>query len=101
MRKHVNRILQSGVKAHKEASSMMPKCQITHAIIPTEEELYPGVLSDKERKLYDLIAKRFLAVLMNPFEYEETTVITKIGSETFTAKRGKLCKLDWLESRVR
>ncbi|AZV54713.1 DNA topoisomerase III [Bacillus pumilus] len=85
---HVNRILQSGVKAHKGFVNDA-KVSDHHAIIPTEEELYPGALSDKERKLYDLIAKRFLAVLMNPFEYEETTVIAKIGSETFTAK-GKI-----------
>ncbi len=85
---HVNRILQSGVKAHKGFVNDA-KVSDHHAIIPTEEELYPSALSDKERKLYDLIAKRFLAVLMNPFEYEETTVIAKIGSETFTAK-GKI-----------
>lgn len=85
---HVNRILQSGIKAHKGFVNDA-KVSDHHAIIPTEEELYPGALSDKERKLYDLIAKRFLAVLMTPFEYEETTVIAKIGSETFTAK-GKI-----------
>ncbi|GJI60434.1 DNA topoisomerase III [Bacillus altitudinis] len=85
---HVNRILQSGIKAHKGFVNDA-KVSDHHAIIPTEEELYPGALSDKERKLYDLIAKRFLAVLMTPFEYEETTVIAKIGSDTFTAK-GKI-----------
>ncbi|WP_368197825.1 DNA topoisomerase III [Bacillus pumilus] len=91
---HVNRILQSGVKAHKGFVNDA-KVSDHHAIIPTEEELYPGVLSDKERKLYDLIAKRFLAVLMNPFEYEETTVITKIGSETFTAKGKTVQAAGW------
>ncbi|MDR7250297.1 DNA topoisomerase III [Bacillus pumilus] len=91
---HVNRILQSGVKAHKGFVNDA-KVSDHHAIIPTEEELYPGVLSDKERKLYDLIAKRFLAVLMNPFEYEETTVIIKIGSETFTAKGKTVQAAGW------
>lgn len=62
---HVNRILQSGIKAHKGFVNDA-KVSDHHAIIPTEEELYPGALSDKERKLYDLIAKRFLAVLMTP-----------------------------------
>ncbi|GMG77494.1 DNA topoisomerase III [Bacillus safensis] len=91
---HVNRILQSGVKAHKGFVNDA-KVSDHHAIIPTEEELYPGALSDKERKLYDLIAKRFLAVLMNPFEYEETTVIAKIGSETFTAKGKTVQSAGW------
>ncbi|WP_456265732.1 MULTISPECIES: DNA topoisomerase III [unclassified Bacillus (in: firmicutes)] len=91
---HVNRILQSGVKAHKGFVNDA-KVSDHHAIIPTEEELYPGALSDKERKLYDIIAKRFLAVLMNPFEYEETTVIAKIGSETFTAKGKTVQSAGW------
>ncbi|MGL6105041.1 DNA topoisomerase III, partial [Romboutsia sp.] len=32
-----------------------------HAIIPTEERVFLGDLSDKERKIYDLVVKRFLS----------------------------------------
>ncbi|WP_090446431.1 DNA topoisomerase III [Natronincola peptidivorans] len=60
-----------------------------HAIIPTEEPAYLGALSDKERKIYDLVIKRFLAVLYPPFEYEQTTIKAKLGNETFIAK-GKI-----------
>ncbi|MDR0139035.1 DNA topoisomerase III [Metabacillus idriensis] len=57
-----------------------------HAIIPTEETVMASAFSDKERKIYDLVVKRFLAVLSPPFEYEQTTLTCKIGQETFLAK---------------
>ncbi|MFE7084479.1 DNA topoisomerase III, partial [Priestia megaterium] len=82
---YVNQILKRGVKAHKGFVNDA-KVSDHHAIIPTEEPLILSSLSDKERKLYDLIAKRFLAVLMPAFEYEETKVTADIGGETFTAK---------------
>ena len=57
-----------------------------HAIIPTEQTALLTDLSDKERKIFDLVVKRFLAVLSKPFVYEQTTLTAKIGSETFVAK---------------
>ncbi|WP_430534907.1 DNA topoisomerase III [Listeria rocourtiae] len=66
-----------------------------HAIIPTEEMPSLSDLNDRERKIYDLVVKRFLAVLSTPFVYEETAVQAKIGSETFGLK-GKVVKsLGW------
>jgi DNA topoisomerase-3 len=50
-----------------------------HAIIPTEQTVFISSLSDKERKIYDLVVKRFFAVLYPPFEYEQTTIKAKIG----------------------
>jgi DNA topoisomerase-3 len=52
-----------------------------HAIIPTEQTVFLKDLSDKERKIYDLVVKRFLAVLSKPYEFEKITVIGMIGSE--------------------
>ncbi|OMI04976.1 DNA topoisomerase III [Bacillus swezeyi] len=91
---HVTRILKRGIKAGK---SFVNDAKVSdhHAIIPTEEPLALGALSDKERKLYDLIAKRFLAVLMPPFEYEETKVFAEIGGETFTAKGKTVQSQGW------
>jgi len=60
-----------------------------HAIIPTEQPPLLSSLSDSERKIYDLVVKRFLAVLYPPFEYEQTTIKSKIGGELFIAK-GKI-----------
>ncbi|MBC1316854.1 DNA topoisomerase III [Listeria booriae] len=66
-----------------------------HAIIPTEETPSLSDLNDLERKIYDLVVKRFLAVLSAPFTYEETAVQAKIGDETFGLK-GKVVKsLGW------
>lgn len=62
-----------------------------HAIIPTEEA--PNILkmSNEEKKIYDMVVKRFLSVLMPPFEYEQTTATVKIKNEHFIAK-GKVVK---------
>lgn len=60
-----------------------------HAIIPTEQSVLLSSLSDKERKIYDLVIKRFLAVLYPPFEYTQVTLKSKIGPEFFSA-RGKI-----------
>ncbi len=55
-------------------------------------------LNNKERKIYDLVVKRFLAVLYPPFEYEQTTIHTKIGGEEkFIAKGKRVIKEGWKE----
>lgn len=62
-----------------------------HAIIPTEQPVFLQDLTDKERKIYDLVVKRFLAVLSKPFEFEKIVVMGNIGKEVFEAK-GKVTK---------
>lgn len=62
-----------------------------HAIIPTEEQVELWRLSGAERNIFDLVARRFLAVLLPPFEYEEVTLTLTIDGETFHA-RGKVVK---------
>lgn len=62
-----------------------------HAIIPTEESAELYRLSGPERNIYDLVVRRFLAVLLPPFEYEETRLTLTVEGETFTAK-GKIVK---------
>ncbi|MGL4374714.1 MAG: DNA topoisomerase, partial [Turicibacter sp.] len=64
-----------------------------HAIIPTEQTAILPSLSDKEKKIFDLVVKRFLAVLSAPFEYEETQIVAAIGSENFTAKGRRVINL--------
>ncbi len=68
-----------------------------HAIIPTEQPAFLGSLSDTEKKIYDLVVKRFLAVLYPPFEYEETTIKAKIGHELFTARGKTVIAQGWKE----
>lgn len=62
-----------------------------HAIIPTEEPVFLNKLSREEMKVYDLIVKRFLALLSPAFEYERTTVRADFCGEVFSAK-GKIVK---------
>ena len=66
-----------------------------HAIIPTEQPAFLGDLNDQERKIYDLVVKRFLAVLYPPFEYEQTTVRAAIGEERFIAKGKRVIAQGW------
>lgn len=54
-----------------------------HAIIPTEQPLKLSSLNEDEKKLYDLIARRFLAVLYPPYIYNRITVVTSINGENF------------------
>ena len=63
-----------------------------HAIIPTEQPATLSRLSSEELKIYDLIVRRFIAVLSPAFEYEQTTVKAAIKGEIFTTQ-GRIVKL--------
>jgi len=64
-----------------------------HAIIPTDEGVVLSALDADERKIYDLIVKRFLAVLYPPYKYDRVTLITAVEGENFFS-RGKTVT-DW------
>ncbi len=68
-----------------------------HAIIPTEEPANLSKLSIREKKIYDLVIRRFLAVLYPPFEYEQTTIKADIGGESFVARGKIVLKKGWQE----
>ena len=59
-----------------------------HALLPTEEPVELWRLTGPERNIYDLIVRRFLAVLLPPFEYEEVALTLEVEGETLHA-RGK------------
>jgi DNA topoisomerase-3 len=65
------------------------KVQDHHAIIPTRSEHDLGRMGQDELKVYDLVAKRFLAVFHPPARYQRTTVVTEVEEETFRT-RGKI-----------
>lgn len=83
----------------KENKSFVDNSKVTdhHAIIPTEQRVFLSELNDKERRIYDLVVKRFLAVLYPPFEYEQTTIRAKIGAETFIARGKTILSQGWKE----
>ena len=57
-----------------------------HAIIPTEQPVILAQLSVDERKIFDLVVRRFLAVLYPPYEYEQTKITLECEGETFFAE---------------
>lgn len=68
-----------------------------HAIIPTEEPVLLSSLDYKERKIYDLVVKRFMSVLYPPYEAEEYSIKAEINDENFTTKYEKTINKGWKE----
>jgi DNA topoisomerase-3 len=62
-----------------------------HAIIPTDEQIDLFRLSPEERNIFDLVVRRFIAVLSPAFEYEEIKIKLTVGKQEFYAK-GKTVK---------
>jgi DNA topoisomerase III len=60
-----------------------------HAIIPTDVDHDLGRFSPDERRVFDLVARRFLAVFHPPARYARTTVVTLVEEERFRT-RGKV-----------
>lgn len=83
-------VLRGKIQAHK---GFVDDSKISdhHAIIPTEERVNLANLSSEERRVYDLVIKRFISVMLPPFEYIQTTVKAEINGEIFVAS-GKVIK---------
>ena len=60
-----------------------------HAIIPTEQFVDLTHMTNEERKIYDLVVRRFLSAFCPPCRYEETVIYAESGREQFVA-RGKV-----------
>jgi DNA topoisomerase-3 len=60
-----------------------------HAIIPTDIDHDVSAFTPDERRVFDLIARRFLAVFHPPARYARTTVVTLVEEERFRT-RGKI-----------
>lgn len=64
-----------------------------HAIIPLAP-LPPNVSAD-EKKIYDLILRKFIGAFMSDYEYETTTVVTRLGRYRFITKGKRDINLGW------
>ena len=60
-----------------------------HAIIPTNSDHALEKMNDDDRRVYDLVARRFLAVFHPDAEFENTRVETTVASYIFRT-RGKV-----------
>ena len=62
-----------------------------HAIIPTEQFVQLDHMTNEERKIYDMVVRRFLSVLYPPFVYEQVSMEGTVAGELFAAG-GKVVK---------
>jgi DNA topoisomerase-3 len=66
-----------------------------HALIPTRSQHDVGRMSDDERRVYDLVAKRFLAVFHPDAVWERTRVETTVASHAFRTSGRVLIEAGW------
>ena len=66
-----------------------------HAIIPTGQR--PDNLSELERKVYNLVALRFIAAFYPDCEVSNTTVLAKAGDVDFKVTGRQILKMGWRE----
>ena len=64
-----------------------------HAIIPTGEK--PGDITDIERRVYDLVTKRFIAVFCPDCQYAQTTVLASSAGVPFKATGRTILSEGW------
>ena len=90
----IGELLRNGIKTSKR---IVDDSKVTdhHAIIPTEEYARLSDLTSEERRIYDLVVKRFLAVFCADFEYMQTTVKIDIDHEIFSAKGKIITQKGW------
>lgn len=68
-----------------------------HAIIPTDETVILSALSNEERKLYDLIVRRFLSLFYPAARFEQATLTVEVEGETFTTRGTTVLEQGWRE----
>ena len=78
---YVEFIKPIGGKALKKSKRVFDTSKVTdhHAIIPTG--IIPQNLTDAERKVFDLVARRFIAVFLPDCKFSTTTVLGEVNGE--------------------
>jgi DNA topoisomerase-3 len=106
-----DRIKACGVGPYSKAAAAVLKGPITeklsfvdnakvsdhHAIIPTEQPVYLEDFNERERKVYDLVVKRFLAAFYPPFEYYRLAVKAQAGDQMLVARGTAVVNKGWRE----
>uniref|UniRef100_A9U7G8 DNA topoisomerase n=1 Tax=Physcomitrium patens TaxID=3218 RepID=A9U7G8_PHYPA len=68
-----------------------------HAIIPTEETVLLNQLNTEERKLYDLIVRRFISLFYPPARYDAVAVTIDVEGESLHVKGTTIKESGWRE----
>ncbi|MDO6707097.1 DNA topoisomerase III [Photobacterium sp. 1_MG-2023] len=71
------------------------KVDAHHAIIPTPKAVQPGALSDREAKVYQLIARQYLMQFYPPAIYAEAKLTFTIAGGIFIARGRQLMQSGW------
>lgn len=71
-----------------------------HAIIPTESKINLQVLKNDEMNVYDLIARRFMAVFFPYYIYSVTKIITLCEGNSFITKGNTVIQKGWTELNI-
>jgi ssDNA-binding Zn-finger/Zn-ribbon topoisomerase 1 len=92
----VERILTEGLRLGKRHVDDK-KVTDHHAVIPTKQRINAQGLSPDEKRIYDLIARRFLAAFFPDAEIERTSVTTLVEGEKFQTKGSVVLVAGWRE----
>ena len=71
------------------------KVSAHHAIIPTAKNKATGVLSSNEEKIYELVARQYIAQFYPNFEYSDKQIDTVIAGGLFTSKQKDVIHQGW------
>jgi DNA topoisomerase-3 len=66
-----------------------------HAIIPTRSQHDPERMNSDDRRVYDLVARRFLAVFHPEAVFENTRVETTVSERVFRTRGKRLLEAGW------
>ena len=84
-----------GGKALPKSKKVFDSSKVTdhHAIIPTG--MIPTALTDMQRKVFDLVARRFIAVFYPDCKYAQTTVLGTVDDIEFKVTGRTILDLGW------
>ena len=84
-----------GGKPLRKSKKVFDTSKVTdhHAIIPTG--VIPQNLTDAERKVYDLVARRFIGVFLPDCKFSQTTVLGKVDSVEFKVTGKEILEPGW------
>ncbi|QLG36980.1 DNA topoisomerase III [Paenibacillus sp. FSL W7-1088] len=68
-----------------------------HAIIPTEQTVLLNQLNPEERKLYDLIVRRFISLFYPAAKYDSVAITVQVGHDSFYVKGTTVKESGWRE----
>ena len=95
----VEKIMQQGSYKSVGKTQYTDDSKITdhYAIIPTGQLTELSSLNDLQRRVFDLIVRRFLSIFYPPAEYKTVKVVISVGEEKLFASAKELASPGYLE----